>query len=65
MKPMKLRYSGPMSNPFWTRVNRLERGGDVMYALGCVLQNTEEYVLTQLDNYERSTLNEKPKRGKP
>lgn len=48
-------YSGDASTPFWKRVNALD-GEDhaVLYSLGCVLQNNEEYVLQQLANAETS-----------
>jgi hypothetical protein len=50
---MRPHYSGDLSTSWWKRVNAL-RGEDraVMYALGCVLQNLEGYVLGQLQNAE-------------
>ncbi len=42
-------YSGNGSTRFWKRVAKLpEREHAVLYTLGCLLQNTEEYVLNQL-----------------
>lgn len=47
-------YAGDKSKPFWHRVNAIKDDADrsALYALGCVLQNIEGYVLRQLDNAE-------------
>lgn len=57
MKPhpsLSPRYSGSLSKGFWRQVNALEDDADrsAIYALGCILQNIETYVLTQLRNAE-------------
>lgn len=41
-------YSGPQSARVWTAVNRGPET-DVLYALGCVLQDIEERFLLQLN----------------
>lgn len=58
------RYSGKESRAFWERVNALSIGSGVVYALGCVLQNIEWYVLTQLDNYETQSKREEKEKKK-
>ena len=55
---IKPRYSGKKSVDFWERVHALRIGCDVVYALGCVLQNIEGYVLRQLENYEEASQRE-------
>ena len=56
-------YSGGHSARWWKRVNAL-RGEEhaVMYSLGCVLQNLEGYVLTQLHNAEAGAKSEQARR---
>ena len=45
---MKPKYSGDKSRKFWKKVNALKKDQSRMYALGCALQNLEEYVLEML-----------------
>jgi hypothetical protein len=51
---MEPHYSGQASHEFWARINidLLDEDRDVLYALGCVLQNIEEDVLRRLKNAE-------------
>jgi hypothetical protein len=54
MKRKRYHYSGDNSTTFWRRVRALKGGSDhaALYAMGCILQNIEEYVLQQLTNAE-------------
>lgn len=54
MKEYKARYSGSKSLKFWERVNAIddEANGEALFALGCVLQDIENRVLTYLRNSE-------------
>lgn len=47
-------YSGNGSKQFWLRVNSLKKDTDreVLYSLGCALQDLEDRVLNQLQNAE-------------
>ena len=48
---IKKKYSGEKSYKFWNLVNDLKDGDyQEMYALGCALQNLEEFVIKQLDD---------------
>lgn len=50
---MKKRYSGRKSIEFWRRVNALPRPSQaILYRLGCILQNMEEFVLDALKRAE-------------
>ena len=54
MTKVKKHYSGKKSYDFWNLVNSL-RGGDYqeMYALGCALQNLEDFVIKALNDILR------------
>lgn len=47
-------YSGETSDWFWQRVRKLpfKQGGDVVYALGCALQDLEGRVMASLESAE-------------
>lgn len=52
----KPHYSGNSSKKFWQEVNSFCDSGDFhvqqsLYALGCILQNTEEKVLRELNDH--------------
>ena len=59
------RYSGDGSLWFWNRVNAL-RGTEheVLYALGCILQNLEDDVLRQLKIAEIQATHARARRRK-
>lgn len=47
--PSPFRYSGKASREFWKQIAAL-KGKDhhYLYTLGCILQNVEEYVVSEL-----------------
>ena len=48
-----LHYSGPNSEPFWMRVNKLPQPEqDILYRMGCVLQTLEHHILDVLKEAE-------------
>ena len=49
---MKTYYSGKNSKKFWNRINKLKKRKDELYSLGVLLQNNEDWILTQLENAE-------------
>jgi len=58
-KPLKHRYSGEKSKPFWEFVNAA-KNKEELYALGVALQNLESFVLKQMD-YHNANFVEKEK----
>jgi hypothetical protein len=59
---MKPKYSGKKSYKFWNKVNALNGGNyQELYALGCCLQNMEEFVLKALKDAEDDEMEHKSK----
>ncbi len=66
MKIFKPHYSGNKSRGFWEKINS-HRGikQNLLYTLGCCLQNLEEMVLKEVNDehaksYKKETNNAKP-----
>lgn len=62
MKKFVPRYSGTASTAFWKAINKIGgREGELMYALGCALQNIEYSLLHDLNGQKQG----KVKKRKP
>jgi len=58
-KKLHEHYSGKKSIRFWKIINKElpEENWDAAYSLGCVLQNTEGFVLNYINNHRRKKQN--------
>lgn len=66
-KKLPYHYSGEKSRAFWDRLNRValvsKTEGDVLYTLGCRLQNVEHTTLEYLNLAESDMEAKRPKGG--
>jgi hypothetical protein len=58
------KYSGRASSNFWKRINSIPgRQGELLYVMGVMLQNTEVYVLCELEAAEAKLKRTRSKGG--